>query len=620
MWVTNNLTADHIKFWIGVNGSVGVSGGWSTHQPIVNGTTTLDAALIILPYKGRLVVLNTSEGGNPFSNRARWSQLGTPYSGNVPAVSIANIVAGNPTTINTTGPHGFTTGDIVGILGVQGTMGPALNFNTFVVTVTGANQFTIPVDTTGLLATALTGTVQGPGTVVAPAPFKIDPFAWRDDIPGRGGFIDADTSERIVSAGIVKDTLIVGFQRSTWRLRYTGNEILPFIWERLNTQLGAESTYSNVSFDDAVLFFSRFGWIASDTNDVARIDLDIPDDSFNIEGSDASFTGMSHVQGIRDFYRQFAYWTYAPVTQPNATQIYAYNYIDKNWSIFNPQVGTSGASTPLNIRTFGTYRSTSESTWQSFNAVTDIWSNFSSPDDQWKNFGTGEVINFPFIVGGDNLGNVYQMFEFFDTPTTDNGTNFPFTIETKSFNPYIEQGHKARLGFVDLYCTTLAGGEITVQLFVDDQTSPVLTKTVELFSRGVIKISTITPGATTTITTLTNHELETNETVTFANVIGSIGNIVNNQSYPVTILTPTSFTININTIGLSYIQDGVIWNAELPQGNAKYTRIFFGAIAHFHQLVFTLSQSELQDPVKGAAQFEMQGLVFWWRKEGRIRG
>src|SRR6185437_16119917 len=215
LWVTNNLSADHINYW-------NVTNNWTQYQPIVSVApgpvnVTLDACLIILPYKGRLVALNTTENGNKFPNRARWTTRGTPY--------IANDATHKP----------------------------------------------------------------APG-------YGIDVNAWRSDIINQGGFLDADTSQRIVSAEIVKDILIVTFQRSTWRLTYTGSEIQPFFWERLNTQYGCESTYSNIAFDDAALFFSRYAWIGSDTNSVARIDLDIPDDSFSVEGTDVNISGLNKIQ------------------------------------------------------------------------------------------------------------------------------------------------------------------------------------------------------------------------------------------------------------------------------------------------------------------------------------
>lgn len=537
MWTTNNLTADHINYW-------NVTNNWSVLQPIVDGSgTTLDACLIILPYKGRLITLNTSEGGTLFQNRARWCQLGTPY---------------------------------------------VLNDATH-----------------------------------APAPgFSVDATAWRSDIPGKGGFIDADTSERIVSAAIIKDTLIVYFQRSTWRLRYTGSEILPFIWERLNTQFGSESPYSIVPFDDAALTFSRYGWIAADTNDVARIDLDIPDDSFSFEGVSGALSGLNKVQGIRDFYRNFAYFTYIPISQSTTTQIYAYNYIDKNWTIFNPQTGTSGASTPLAINCFGGYRNTQgDFTWSVLSGAVNTWVNYNDPNSTWSNFGSGQNIDFPYTLGGDLNGNVYTMFEFFQSPNTDNGTNFNFNIFTKRFNPYLGQGLKCRLGYVDLYCTTLPGGEITVNHFIDDQLNPVFSRTVEIFSRGVIGISNIAVGATTTITTVSDHGLVVGQDVTISDIIGSVGRVLNNETIDVaSIPTLNTFTINFNTTGYAYNSEGFIYNAELISGDAHYTRIYLGAIAHMHQLQFTMTQAQLTDPIKGRAQFEMQGLVIWTRACGKIRG
>ena len=57
------------------------------------------------------------------------------------------------------------------------------------------------------------------------------------NIADGGGYIDASTEEQIVSAEFIKDRLIVYFERSTWELAYTGNEVLPFVWQKINTEL-----------------------------------------------------------------------------------------------------------------------------------------------------------------------------------------------------------------------------------------------------------------------------------------------------------------------------------------------------------------------------------------------
>lgn len=555
MWVTNGLGLTTAGVPAAVNGilylTANATNSWNIHQPELSGLPTatnfLNGCLIILPYKGRLVALNTIEGiatgvGNTtFSNRARWCQIGTPY--------------------NTTG---------------------------------------------------------GGHPTAPPKPFGVpaDNLSWHDDVPGRGGFIDADTSERIVSAEIVKDTLIVFFQRSTWRLRYTGNEILPFIWERLNTNYGAEATYSNVAFDDAALAFSRFGWIAANTNDVSRIDENIPDDSFTEDGINTSLVGLRRVQGIRDYYRQYAYWTFDGDPSSTVNQIYAYNYIDKTWSIFNPSVS---------IRTFGYFHTLADSTWSVLNTALDTWDRYNTSDDIWSAFGSGANIDFPYIVGGDASGNVYQMFEFFGAPTTDNGTNFAFAIETKRFNPYFAEGTKCRMGYVDLYFTDAPGGEITFNYYIDDYdpayADPFLTREVPLSVRGQISITSITLGAITTVNTVTPHLLISNQIANMSGILGTAGLLLNNKDLLVTVITPTQFTVPVNTSVSTYIAGtGVVFSSQLSVGQAKYTRLFFNVTANFHQFVLTLSPDQVNDPVKGAAQFQLQAMILWTKRGARIKG
>jgi hypothetical protein len=511
MWSTNNLVADHIRFW---NGNA--TAGWSIHRPTVNGTTTLDASLLILPYKGRLVALNTTEGGSNFASRARWAQVGSPYSSNVPGVTITNIAAGATTVVSVADTSGFTIGLPAGVTLVVGSIASLLNFNQFtVLAINPGVSVTLDVNTTGL-AYISGGILQGAGTTVPPSPFQISIFGWRDDIPGRGGFVDADTSERIIGAEIIKDILIIFFQRSTWRLRYTGNEILPFIWERLNTQYGAESTFSTIPFDDAALAFSRFGWIGSTTTDVSRIDMSIPDSSFSVDSFDKSLKGLQFIQGTRDFYKQFAYWTFPnqglqPVND-DANQIYTYNYVDKTWSIFTPSTG---------INVFGTYFEQINKTWSSLSAADNTWNDFSSVNDKWQLFGSSQNIGFPNIIAGDDMGNIYTMFSFQNSDVDDNNTNFGFSIFTKRINPYIQQGKKCRIGYVDVYCTTENGGEFTFNHYIDDQQVPTFTRTVQMGQRSNVNISNVVVGSVlTTITTETPHGIVTGRRVTITDVVG----------------------------------------------------------------------------------------------------
>ena len=162
---TNPAAGDGIRWYDG--------SGWINFLPQVDATNFLMGSTLIVSYRNRLVMLNTTEGSafgvsTNYRQRARWCQNGTPYY-------VAPV------------PSGFTGG--------------------------------------------------------------VDVNSWRDDVVGKGGFIDAPTSQAIIGAAFIHDTLIVYFERSTWQLRYTGDPVLPFIWERINTELGAESTFSTILSD-----------------------------------------------------------------------------------------------------------------------------------------------------------------------------------------------------------------------------------------------------------------------------------------------------------------------------------------------------------------------------------
>jgi hypothetical protein len=236
-WATNNVIADRINYFNGTN--------WTQFSPQLDSTSTrfLRTSLIIIPYKERLVVLNTQEetgtGVVNFPQRARWCQIGDPLQTN----------------------------------------------------------------------------------------------AWQDDIQGKGNFIDAATNEHIVTAFFYNDVLLVGFERSLWQLRYTGNRLLPFIWQRISAELGAESTFSQVAFDQGVTMISNRAIINATSTNATRIDAKIPDEVFNFHNEN---DGPKRVHGVRDFRNELAYWTFpsAAKNKKFPDKLLVLNYREGSWSFF----------------------------------------------------------------------------------------------------------------------------------------------------------------------------------------------------------------------------------------------------------------------------------------------
>ncbi len=183
------------------------------------------------------------------------------------------------------------------------------------------------------------------------SPLDVDAF--RQDIPGRGGFLNAPTQEQIISAEFLKDRLIVFFERSTWELAYTGNKILPFRWQKINTELGAESTFSIVPFDKVVLGVGNVGIHACNGANVERIDDKIPDTVYEIHNENQ---GVKRVHGIRDYFAEMVYWTFPSDDNDDTfpTRVLVYNYRTGSWAINDDS-----------ITAFGYFQNQNDRTWQS---------------------------------------------------------------------------------------------------------------------------------------------------------------------------------------------------------------------------------------------------------------
>lgn len=226
--------------------------------------------------------------------------------------------------------------------------------------------------------------------------------SWRDDIRGQGGFLDIPTSDDIVSVGFVRDNLVIYCENSTWQLRYTGRSIAPFQIERVNSELGCESTFSAIQFDTSLMGVGDKGIVECDSYKSERIDIKILDFVFEIHRGN---NGPKRVHGIRDFINRLAFWTIPLASEydakvPAANKIFPnirllYNYENDSWAIFEDS-----------FTTIGTFQVQSSRTWITQPTLPWIQANFSWIGSRQ----TGQ----PFIVAGNQQGYV----EYVDRKTT----------------------------------------------------------------------------------------------------------------------------------------------------------------------------------------------------------
>ena len=210
--------------------------------------------------------------------------------------------------------------------------------------------------------------------------------AWYEDVAGLGGGSDAPTTESIITAEFVRDRLIVYFERSTYELVYTGNQINPFAWQLINSELGAESTFSIVPFDRVVLGVGNNGIHACNGINVDRIDDEIPDVVFAIHNQNA---GVERVYGVRDFFTEMVYWSLPDVARdanfPFPNRVLTFNYKTGTWA-FNDD----------SITCFGYYQpTTSTALW----SATDI---YWSDDEVWGS-GQNQAL-FQWVAAGNQEG------------------------------------------------------------------------------------------------------------------------------------------------------------------------------------------------------------------------
>lgn len=239
-----------------------------------------------------------------------------------------------------------------------------------------------------------------PFTVVGTIPVSVNANAWRDDIRGQGGYIDIPTNEDIVTVGFVRDNLVIYCERSTWQLRYTGRSISPFQIEKVNTELGAGSTFSGVQFDTSLVGIGDKGVVQCNSVESERIDVKIPD--LIMEHVNNNNFGQKRVHGIRNFLLRLAYWTY-PETDNNGIfpdRRLVYNYENDSWAIFTDSLTTLGTFQPVGSRTWA----------NPAGSTTDVKVQWEEANFPWVN--KQEAILS--IVGGNQQGYV----EYLDQQTT----------------------------------------------------------------------------------------------------------------------------------------------------------------------------------------------------------
>jgi len=158
-------------------------------------------------------------------------------------------------------------------------------------------------------------------------------IAFREDIPGKGGWEDIPIKEDIVSVTRLRNRLIVKCEHSVWELAQTGFDGRPFVFQEISREFGSRATFGEIIMDDTSVGIGAAGIVACDGNSAQRIDNDIPDDIFAIGNINE---GSIRIHGIRDYKAEMLYWSVPSEAvsseYPFPDRVIVYNYKTHSWA------------------------------------------------------------------------------------------------------------------------------------------------------------------------------------------------------------------------------------------------------------------------------------------------
>ena len=431
------------------------------------------------------------------------------------------------------------------------------------------------------------------------------------------GFTDATTEDARVSAEFIKDRLIVYFDRSTWELVYTGNQAEPFVWQKINTELGSQSTFSTVPFDKFVLTIGNTGVHSCNGANVQRIDNNIPELIFDIQdvviNDEEENETVKRICGIRDYFTEMVYWS-IPSDQDTGNfpnNVLVYNYKTGAWAVNDDS-----------ITAFGYYEQQADTTWSE---VTTTWneSNFTWVDgivqSDFRQVVAGNQEGYTFIINPNvtrNAGvlqvtNISEDDEFNVVLTIYNHnlsiTDYILVENAQGFSnfvPFIAQvlyvtdENTIGVSQLNVYIGAYTGGGTAARVsqiyMLTKQFNPYLKEGQNVF------ISKIDFGVKKT--------LMGQITVDYFPSATTLSMIAEGQA--------TGAILGTNVLE-TYPYDPLYYPLEGSQERLWHT-IYFQASGECIQLAIYFNNAQMVDPESSLVDFQLEGMVLYTNPAGRL--
>lgn len=231
-----------------------------------------------------------------------------------------------------------------------------------------------------------------------------------DNTASGAGFIDIPDNTWFFGAAFNRDDILFFTEAATWMMKYTGNDVTPFILEKVDGSRGSAAAFSVISYLNRTIAASPRGLIISDGYKVERMDNNIPDFTFNdIDNNNfmACFSGF--LDEDRDVYLLYpSQGVVRPdlVDEGSSDRILVINFEEDNYAIYR-----------IPLSCMGNFQTTDTILWSDLTAANGFpnWDALATVYSNWNAFPFSK--GTPLAIGGGHKGEIWKLN---DTESEDN--------------------------------------------------------------------------------------------------------------------------------------------------------------------------------------------------------
>lgn len=280
------------------------------------------------------------------------------------------------------------------------------------------------------------------------------------DIAGNGGELSAPTSDWIQTSQFLRDVLIVFFENTTWTFRFTGSASDPFRFDKINNSKSTQAPYGSIDYDQRVTSMGAKGLIACDGVNVDRYDIKVIDHFLDI--NQEKF-GQCFAQRFDTLNQSWMLYPSEETDAQKSDRALIYNFLEDTWSTYN-----------IALSCLGLALSSQDVTWSYFASSGSNPLNWNQAEFSWNSYLSQDLA--PILLGGTHTGAIVKL----NDGDTDNGTVIESSITSTKWNPFVKQGLRIQLGYIDFYYQINADAVLTLSFYVNNSTNVATTRTLTL--------------------------------------------------------------------------------------------------------------------------------------------